>query len=264
VAGRLRRVFVGKNVFAVVYRTDNGVLAADPEDMGVGSELRETGAYAQDELARIFQYADETTDVLVVGAHLGALVVPIARKCRRVVAIEANPHTFDLLKTNLVLNDLSNVRAHNIAASDKTEMLEFVASRNNSGGTKRMPKIRAFEYFYDKPAAFSVQAHSLDAYLKDETFSLVFMDIEGSEYFALKGMQRILQGARTLFVEFLPHHLRNVSGVSPSEFLAPVQAHFNRLLIPSKGREVDKADFLPVLQSMFDRDEGDDGLIFIK
>jgi FkbM family methyltransferase len=211
-------------------------------------------------LERVFRYANRDADVLVVGAHLGALVVPIAKTCKSVVAIEANPRTFELLKMNLLLNDATNVSAHNIAASEKSERLEFVASRNNSGGTKRMPKVRAFEYFYDKPTTFSVQAHSL----KDGTFSLVFMDVEGSEYFALKGMQRILEGAQTLFVEFLPHHLRNVSGVSPRDFLSPVEKHFNKLLVPSKAQQVDKAGFLPTLQSMFDRDEGDDGLIFTK
>ncbi|MGH7907262.1 MAG: FkbM family methyltransferase, partial [Candidatus Binataceae bacterium] len=106
--------------------------------------------------------------------------------------------------------------------------------------------------------------YSLDEYLKGDTFSFVLMDIEGSEYFALKGMQRILQNAQTLFVEFLPHHLRNVAGVSPREFLVPLETHFNTLQIPSKGLQADKAEFLPVLQSMFDRDEGDGGLIFTK
>ncbi len=264
VAGRLRKILLGRNVVAVVYRTDNGLLATDPEDMGVGSELRKTGSYGQDELERVFRYASQDSDVLVVGAHLGALVVPIAKRCKSVVAIEANPRTFDLLKINLLLNNISNVRAYNIAASEKVELLEFIASRSNSGGTKRMPKVHAFEYFYDKPSTFSVQAVSLDEFLKGATFSLIFMDIEGSEYFALKGMQRILQAAQTLFVEFLPHHLRNVSGVSPREFLVPVERHFNKLLIPSEGLDVDKASFLPALQSMFDRDEGDDGLIFTK
>jgi len=262
--GKTRKFLLGTNTIAVVSRTDNGLFATDPEDMGVGEVLRKTGSYGQHELQRVFRYIGSNDNALVVGAHIGSLVVPTANHCRSVVAIEANPDTFGLLKINLLLNDAKNVRAYNIAASDKTETIEFVLSKSNSGGAKRMPKIRAFEYFYDSPKTISVQAYALDEHLKGEEFSLVFMDIEGSEYFALKGMQNILRNARTLFVEYLPHHLRNVSGVNPKEFLSLIAPHFEALLIPSKHLQVKKADFLPALQTMFDQEQGDDGLIFTK
>ena len=90
------------------------------------------------------------------------------------------------------------------------------------------------------------------------------MDIEGSEYFALKGMQTILTNAKTLSIEVIPHHLRNVGGVGPREFLDLISPHFEHLLIPSMNSRVTKADFLPALQSMFDQDQDDDGLIFTK
>ncbi len=262
--GRLQKAMLGNNIVSVITRSANGVFAVDIEDRGVGKELRQSGQYGQDELERIFQYINANDRVLVVGAHLGALVVPIAKHCNSVVAIEANPDTFGLLKTNLLLNDAANVCAHNIAASDKTEKLEFVASRSNSGGSKRMPKVHAFEYFYDAPETVMVEARSLDSYLDGEKFTLVFMDIEGSEYFALKGMQDILRNAKTLFIEYLPHHLKNVSGVTPREFLAQIEPHFDKLFIPSKNICVEKSQFLSALQAMFDRDQGDDGLIFAK
>ncbi len=124
-----------------------------------------------------------------------------------------------------------------------------------------MPKVHAFEYFYDAPETVMVEARSLDSYLDGEKFTLVFMDIEGSEYFALKGMQDILRNAKTLFIEYLPHHLKNVSGVTPREFLAQIEPHFDKLFIPSKNIRVEKSQFLSALQAMFDRDQGDDGLI---
>lgn len=262
--GKGRKFLLGARTIALVTRTDNGLFAIDPEDMGVGRELHKAGSYGQDELQRVFRYAGSNDDVLIIGAHIGSLVVPIANRCRAVVAIEANPQTFRLLEINLLLNDAKNVRAYNLAASDKTETIEFVLSRSNSGGSKRMPKVHAFEYFYDSPKTISVQAHALDEHLKGTSFSLVFMDIEGSEYFALKGMQNILRNAHTLFVEYLPHHLRNVSSVSPQEFLGPIAPHFENLLIPSKNLQVKRVDFLSALQTMFDQDQGDEGLIFTK
>ena len=262
--GKAQQALLGANTVAIVTRTENGLFATDPEDMGVGRELRKLGSYRDDELQRVLGYIGSNDNVLIVGTHVGTMVIPIAKHCKTVAAIEANPDTFGLLEMNLRLNEAHNVQAYNIAASDKAETIAFVSSRANSGGAKRMPKVRAFQYFYDSPKTISVPAYPLDEHLKGQTFSLVFMDIEGSEYFALKGMQNILANAQTLSVEFVPHHLRNVSGVSLRDFLDLIAPHFEHLLIPSRNSRVTKDGFLSALQEMFDQDQDDDGLIFTK
>ncbi|ARQ02270.1 hypothetical protein CAK95_26585 [Pseudorhodoplanes sinuspersici] len=263
-AGKANKALLGVNAVAVIAHNKDGLFATDPEDMGVGQELRKLGAYREKELQRVLSYIDNNDNVLIVGTHVGAMVIPFAKRCKAVAAIEANPDTFALLEMNLRLNDAHNVQAYNIAASDKAETIDFVSSRTNSGGAKRMPKVRDFRYFYDSPETIAVPAYPLDEYLKDQTFSLVFMDIEGSEYFALKGMQNILAKAQTLSVEFIPHHLRNVSGIGPRDFLDLIAPHFEHLLIPTLNTRVTKDGFLPALQKMFDQDQVDDGLIFTK
>jgi hypothetical protein len=77
-------------------------------------------------------------------------------------------------------------------------------------------------------------------------------------------MQRILSGSRALQVEFEPHHLRYVSGVSPEQFLSVIEPHFDRLTIPSKGLRVGRDRFGATLSGMFRANERDDGLIFSK
>jgi hypothetical protein len=62
----------------------------------------------------------------------------------------------------------------------------------------------------------------------------------------------------------LPHHLKNVAGVGVSEFIALIEPHFSRLTIPSKKLSVSKPDFRRTLQAMYDRNEGDDGIVFEK
>jgi len=169
-----------------------------------------------------------------------------------------------LLKMNLALNGCANVTATQIAASDRKGELEFVMNRANSGGSKRMPLVRDYKYFYDQPGIVKVQADRLDDVLADEEFQLIVMDIEGSEYFALQGMQRLVSGAEHLVVEFLPHHLRNVARVSVREFLGLIQPHFDTLTIPSRDVTVARPQFLRTLEDMYQRDEGDDGLVFSK
>ena len=134
----------------------------------------------------------------------------------------------------------------------------------NSGGSKRLPKNNEYMYRYDNPEVIEVQAYSLDDYLDENNLDLVLIDVEGSEYFAMQGMEKILSNCNTLIVEFLPHHLKNVADVTVEQFLSLIPKQFSKLTIPSK-KETHPVDIGGVvLQQMYNNKEGDDGLIFTK
>ena len=48
---------------------------------------------------------------------------------------------------------------------------------------------------------------------------MILCDIEGAEIDALKGMPETLKNAQCLGIEFMPHHLRNVSEAGVEDFL---------------------------------------------
>lgn len=260
--GRLTRRVLGSRVIAVVVDSATGLYAVDPEDQGVGRRLRRSGEYGREELEQLEPLLRSDSRVLVVGAHVGTLAVPLALRCREVVAIEANPATFRLLQMNVLLNGATRCRPLNMAASDREEPLRFLLNRANSGGSKRVPAARQEMYYYDQPEEITVPAYRLDEQLPGEQFDLVVMDIEGSETFALRGMQRILSGCQALLVEFTPHHLRDVAGVSVRQFVETLQPHFDSLRVPTQGVTVSAKDFLSKLTSMYERNEEDEGLLF--
>ena len=255
---------LGDGVKSVIVDSKNGILAVDPRDLEVGYKLRNYGSYGLDEIARINQLITTKSNVLIVGAHIGSLLIPIAKNCNKVVGIEANPNNFNLLKTNVHLNKAENVSIHNIAASSKQETIKFQMNIVNSGGSKRLPKNNEYMYRYDNPEVIEVQAHSLDEYLNEHKFDLVLIDIEGSEYFAMQGMTEILANCNTLIVEFLPHHLKNVADVTVEQFLSLIPKQFTKLTIPSKNETHPTDIGGVVLQQMYNNKEGDDGLIFTK
>jgi len=261
---RLTRLILGPRVTALITETENGRLAVRPEDYGVGRQLRMNGKYGSDELSLIRSLLSRDNRVLIVGAHIGALAIPISKICKQVVAIEPNPNSFDLLELNLKLNCITNCVPINIAASDKDETIEFLMSRANSGGSKRAPKVDKFIYNYDRPQKIAVDAAILDSYLEERDFFAVIVDIEGSEYFALQGMQEILKRCAKLVVEFVPHHLKNVSGVTVEQFLAVISPHFTKLTIPSTHTVLRPHEFLTHLQLMYDSGRSDDGILFEK
>ena len=94
---------------------------------------------------------------------------------------------------------------------------------------------------------------------------LLKVDIEGSEFFAFKGMQKILRNSKVLITEFVPHHLRNVASISPLEFWNTLQPHFNHMFIPkSKLSFKGEKDILKQLNSIFNNNENHNNIVFSK
>lgn len=261
---RLISRILGRHSVAIIADTAQGLFAIDPRDRGVGRQLLLKGTYGAQELERLRAHVPNGGRVLVVGCHIGTLAIPLARQCSELIAVEPNPASNRLLRVNLRLNEITNCTVLDVAASDYRGHIEMLLSTANSGGAKRVPVHADAAYLYDRPEVARIACAPLDELLPEARFDLIVMDIEGSEYFALKGMPKILAASSALAIEFLPHHLRNVSAASVGQFLEPISTHFSRLVVPSKSLTVERSQFLPTLQHMFDRDEGDDGLIFTR
>lgn len=260
---KLQAAFVGPYVKAVMVECEQGRFLARPHDRTVGGQMARTGSYGLEEIRRLLALITPESRVLVVGSHIGALVVPLSRSVASVTAIEANPDTFELLELNLKLNGCANVQALHLAAGDRDGEIDFIQNTANSGGSKRLPVVRRKMYFYDRPQITRVRCARLDDVLSG-TFDLILMDIEGSEYFALQGMTRLISQASHLVSEFLPHHFRDVAGVTAKEFVQLVQPHFDSLYVPSRNETVPRQQFMSVLTAMFEADAGDDGIVFSK
>ena len=254
---------LGKNVKYVIAHSENGIMATDPEDLEVGHQLRANGSFGMNEVERINQFVDKSSSVLIVGGHIGSLAIPISKSVNNCTVIEASPKNYDLLKMNILLNNCENISAYNLAASESKGKIQFQMNSVNSGGSKRLPINNKFMYRYDDPEVIEVESETLDNLLEGKKFDLILLDIEGSEYFAMKGMPILLANCRTLIVEFLPHHLTNVAGITVEQFLENIPKQMKRLTIPSRNQTVPVEQAGPTLQDMFDNNQGDDGLIFL-
>tara|TARA_A100001011_G_C14195839_1_gene793445 strand:+ start:239 stop:1060 length:822 start_codon:yes stop_codon:yes gene_type:complete len=262
--GNITRKIVGPYAKAILTESEEGRFLVHPQDSFVGLQLRRSGKYNPNEIDRLKPYINETTKILVVGAHIGALVIPLSRLSKEVIAIEANPRNFELLELNVSLNGVKNCTVMNFAASDKEETIPFLLGKENTGGSKRVPIKKDNIYYYDSPDEVSVHAYPLESKLDKLDYDIVIMDIEGSEYFALKGMQSILKNTKVLVVEYLPHALKNVAGVDVRSFLDTISPHFSKLKVESLNLEVNSDQFFDVLNDMYQKDQCDDGLIFMK
>ncbi len=247
------------NLVGTIYQTPNGVFSIAASDIALANVLRRNLAWSDHEVEAINAVVTPTSRVLFVGAHVGTLVIPVARNAAEVTAIEANPDTYRFLSANLALNGTTNVILHGYAAGEADGEIEFMLSRQNSGGAKRRPIVNDDRYTYDNPSIVRVPMRRLDDALEG-TFDTIVMDIEGSEVFALRGMPRLLAGAQRLFVEFLPHHLRNVAAVDSDTFCDLILPHLPRLTIDDRTFAGETAR--TELRRMFVADEANDLICF--
>ncbi|PST83901.1 hypothetical protein C7T94_03910 [Pedobacter yulinensis] len=261
--GHFNRVVAGPFATAIITESANGKLAVPVDDMFVGRQLRFDSGYSIAELEYLKTLVDESSQILVVGAHIGSLVVPLCKLVDQCVAVEANPEIYELLKLNVKMNEISNCKTYNFAASDRKGTIPFIKNRINSGGSKRKPLVSSELYSYDDPSEFQVEAMQLDSQFPDAHFDLIFMDIEGSEYFALLGMPELLKNAKMLVMEFIPHHFTNVAGKDVRE-LTHILSDFNSLFIPSKNKLVTRDDIIPLLKLMYDQNISEDIIVFKK
>jgi FkbM family methyltransferase len=267
---KLRKKILGHHAKGVIYDTENGMILAPIDDYTIGRYLGFKGGWNISEIKELLTYIQEDDTVYVLGTHIGTLLVPIAKKCKAIVGYEANPDTFGYVSKNVLINDLDNTTLFNYAVGDAEKKISFYKNTLNSGGSKIKPKKDSYLYSHDNPDEIQVNMVRLDEHIKKENLPQpdhIIVDIEGAEYFALQGMQDILKDAKMLYIEYVPHHLKNVSGVSNKDFIDLIVPHFDNVRFVGKKKEMNIRDshdeFLAYLDTLFAGETADD-LLFTK
>lgn len=198
--GALRAAWLGRHGLGVVAETRNGLLLLDPRDYTVSKRLLREGEYdwpVVEALTAVL--CARPGPLLVIGAHLGALLVPLARAATGAVAFEADPRNFRLLEANVRLNGLAGVRLENRAVLDRAGEVWIRRDPVNSGASHVAPAA-------GDRAGDAVPAAPLDACFDGElpAFSLAVMDAEGAESHILDGGARTFARCHALYSEISP------------------------------------------------------------
>ena len=173
-----------------------------------------------------------------IGANLGwysVLLNRISESGSVVFAFEPDPNNFELLEFNLTKNDCSNVKAFNKAASVKNETLSlYKYPEKNRGRHSLLPQKNAQK--------IDVSAVCLDQFLDAELHSrvkFIKIDIEGYEFYALRGALNILKYCPMVMMEFSPHLYPEPSHATELvHFMANLE-FVPKLLMHGKLQEID-------------------------
>jgi FkbM family methyltransferase len=156
--------------------------------------------------------------VLDVGAHIGLLTVPMARRVGPtgcVIAVEPSPRTADALRRTLRANGLeTQVSVAQVAAYSSSGRVELHLGPNSM--------LASLLPVGEEYPSLEVEATPLDNLVEPGTrVALAKIDAEGAELTVLLGMRRLLAENPDIIViaEFGPIHLQR-TGTSVDDWLA--------------------------------------------
>ncbi len=219
VRARWRARVLSRHGIGLVAETKNGTLVVDARDFNVSRHLLERGQYDWSQVSLLQSLVTPGAGLVVVGAHIGSVLIPVARVCGAgaVIAFEPSPRNRRLLTMNLTLNGLAGVVVKACAVGDRAGTARFTENPINSGNSR-----------VSAGGEIEVPIVTLDASIPREWpgVDLLIVDAEGFEVQVLRGAQATLPGTRALYVEYAPEQLEE-QGCSAREFAALLSDAFS-------------------------------------
>ena len=174
----------------------------------------------------ITRFTPKEGDIVIdIGAHIGLYTIISSKRVGaqgKVVAIEADPENFEMLNSNIKLNQLTNVIPLNYAVYSKETKLKLYLPSGESGFTKYntiMPNwINTQEKFVE------VNANTLDYLLqlnkiRQEEVNWIKIDVEGAEFEVLKGATNVLSKSKDVAILMELHGPPHVYRPKVEEFV---------------------------------------------
>lgn len=210
---------------------------------------------------KIVKKVVKTDDVVLdLGANIGYFTILFAKLVGnngKVIAFEPEFKNFQILKKNIAENGFHNVIAENKAVSEKNGTTVLYTGTKSSGANRIYEPKKAQEWREKgKQQEFlknEIETVSIDEFLnnkKIENVDFIKMDIEGGEFFALKGMKNVLKNPNLkIFMEWDKPALED-SGIKPIQVLELLkEENFYIYYVHDKKNKLEKADENKLLTS---------------
>jgi len=143
-----------------------------------------------------------------VGANIGstALYFAMENPGAKIFSFEPQPETFEKAKKNIALNSFKNIRLFNIGLGEKATSLKlYQVIDNNPAMNRIMPGEHDFPFTM-------VQINTLDEFCNEQriqAIDFIKIDVEGYEYFVLKGGYKIITISHpVIYLELYDHGLK--------------------------------------------------------
>ena len=203
------------------------------DDIGLIINLE--GRYENEILTLIEKLIKETFSdskfktALDIGANIGNHSLFFSQYFSSVYAFEPNPVTYELLKINSTyVSKIKNIIPYCYGLSDKTKNVTLKVNPNNIGNSKIVFEDN-LRVNYSNQITIKVEKADNLSFLKDSNIGLIKIDVEGHEFFVLKGAEEIIRNNKPIIIfEQLAEEIFNGTSKSIS-FLSRIEYEFYTL-----------------------------------
>jgi FkbM family methyltransferase len=145
----------------------------------------------------IYKFSGNTSSPLIIdcGANIGLSVLYFKKLYpdSKIIAFEADPRVFRILKNNITNHKLENITILNKAVSKESGVVQFLSEGADGG--------RIMEMDGNQKKLINIESVSLKSYL-DNKVDFLKIDIEGSEYDVIYDCRDKLNNVEKIFIEY--------------------------------------------------------------
>lgn len=200
----------------------------------IGAQIYYLGEY-EDYIKATFERFIKIGDtVLDIGANIGFHTLFFAELVGpkgKVIAFEPMPYNYQALLNNIALDEFENIATRNYALSDQNESLKVNASSSQNPG--------AFNLF--EKGETHIDTFIGDEVISEKSINFIKIDVEGFEYFVLKGLVHTIKTHQPTIVFEYDKNYQNKTNLDPImifELLENLGYHFQEIkrngLVPLK------------------------------
>lgn len=181
---------------------DGAVCFINTKDL-IGWKIFFFGEYEASTNRTLAKYIKDTDIVIEAGANLGSETILISRQLKKghLYSFEPNPYTFDRLKINKTINELTNVDVFDDALGEKDGTIHFNIYPKefcNPGMSSKYMET-------SNTRKISVNQKTLDSFVKEQNIArvdFIKMDIQGAEMDLILGSHETISKYKpTIFTE---------------------------------------------------------------
>lgn len=196
-----------------------------PEDIGLSHDLLYKGGFEEFETRLFVAALEPGATVLDIGANVGIYTVLAAARvgpAGHVYAFEPERENFSLLMKNIAANGHGNVVPLQRAVGERKGEIPVYLAKDNRGDHRTYSPNDGYQREHYLVPMVTVD----DALPPSATPSVIKMDIQGFEMYALRGMRQTIARADRLavFSEFWPYGLTGAGIASPADYVDELRA----------------------------------------
>lgn len=201
----INKIEINENEVIFTQKQNNLKWVADRIDMRSNPiEILNFDAYEQKEINMIFRLISDGSVIFDIGANIGWYSLNIRNKIKNsfIYAFEPIRSNYDLIKKNIRLNNLNNIKVYNLGLSNKNDKIIFYYNPSKTGNT-------SIKNLSDSRNVIKIACNvkKMDDFVKKNNIKkidFIKCDVEGAELLVFKGGKESLQKYKPIiFTEML-------------------------------------------------------------